>query len=1028
MSSTVWGCPPSGNWHCPQALSGSTHHRVFMTARQDVVLIDAVQTVGTPPRPQIKILRCAPDKVKLLAVNVSSDGRRVGAAGEEGTIYWWSMEGAATALAGRVVRSHTDHQALAKQKCRVQSLGWSPVEPELLASADESGHVVVWDTRVNARRSIPLGKHVVAVLAWSPHHKDVLAVGCRHGLVLIVGLNGPGKILSKIRAHDEDIQSISWCPDMGNLFTHPGDSSHSDSLLAVGSKEKTISIWSKNTSKLVAKLILKPALAKAAKTNFYLTSLWAQPDVIVSAGSQGEVLKWDLKQATPDAHGVFQLQEVGFHTKVLHREHFRIVFSMTMSGTSLVSLGQDRQIVSFDLATEKLNYALPTMGGWVYDLALNPLDANVIAMATGDGLIRVWRSHSSKEAFDTTTLALKNSQTKVTTLAWHPRYDNFLAFGTDEGRIGTMDTQKVKNLPTFLTFKHRGQVYSLVWGTKPSSDQSEVDLESDKPVLYSCGDNMIMIHNTKNPNSPPVDLEKLIQSTNDLTRTPPNRSELIFHGDKGRFLALGSDDGSVEVFSMPEVKLLCVIKVHQKLIQCLRFHPMYLNECEEESSMSNCLAIASNESVIRIVDLKEPNNSSSIIATPTYSLTGHHSRVIAMAWSPHTEGMLVSVSYDTTVQIWDVRSEVGLANFSGHEGRLVTCLWSPSDPDVILSGGEDCSLLIWKISEQTEKMPVKKVDKPRIKREVVSHNSANSKEASPISGEVSSSNGGSAPETQISLGGGEKSKRTKKQKVVYFPHCLSDENRSRGKAGSDALKIAESTLSTLSGRDSLAFFDDDQAMEQLIEKESRAHLTENNLSAFSHMKLWTGDYREVLKQLISLGKLTDWHVSVALSCDYGLWQEACEAYARQLTHDDDHVKAASYLLLLNKVPEAIRTLAEAHLYREALALARVRLPKDSPLIQDLYRDWAKKSHHNGAYDLAGRAWAAAGEPLKAAGALAKLPEADNLRAGALFTRQADENDRAKVLAAQSLEAAKSQSNTGCMEKLLIEFPELAASQ
>lgn len=1019
---SVWGCPPSGNWHCPQALSGSAGNasspdRVFMTARQDVILIDGHER----PRPQIRILRCAPDKVKLLAVSVSADGRRVAAAGEEGTVYWWSMEGPASEWAGRVVRSHTDHQALAKQKCRVQSLGWSPVEPEVLASADESGNVVVWDTRVNARRNVPLGKHTVAVLAWSPHHKDLVALGCRHGLVLIVGLSGQGKMLSKIRAHDEDIQNISWCPDIGNLFSHPGDSSNTDSLFAVGSKDRKISIWSKNTSKLVAQLALKQVQNKTAKVNhFYMTSLWAQTNVIVSAGSQGEVLKWDLKQATADAHGVFQLQEVGFHTKVLHREHLRIVFSMTLSGTSLISLGQDRQIVSFDLATEKLNYALPTMGGWVYDLALNPLDANVIAMATGDGLIRVWRTQSTKETFDTTTIALKNSQTKVTALAWHPNYDNLLAFGTDEGRIGTTDTQKVKNPPTFLTYKHRGQVYSLVWGPKPRLNDADVDQDADKPRLYSCGDNLIMIHNSKNPNSPPQDLEKIIQSANDLTRTPPNRSELVFHGYKGRLLALGSDDGSVEVLSMPEAKLLCVVKVHQKLIQCLRFHPMYINECEEESSMSNCLAIASNETVIRIVDLKE-SSSNAIIATPTYSLTGHHSRVIAVAWSPHKEGLLASVSYDTTVQIWDVRSEVGLANFSGHEGRLVTCLWSPSDPDVILSGGEDCSLLIWKISEQTEKMPVKKVDKPRIKREIVSNNTISPKEASPVNGETSSK----SPECQIVLGV-EKSKRTKKPKVVYFPLCLSDENRSRRKAGSDALHIVESTTSTLTERDSLAFFND-EAMEQLMEKESQTHLTENNLSAFSHLKLWSGDYREVITQAMSLGKLTDWHVSLALSCDYGLWQEACESYARQLTHDDDHVKAASYLLLLNKVQEAIRTLADAHLYREAIALAKMRLPQDSPLIKDLYQEWAHKSHQNGAYDLAGRAWAAAGEPLKAAGALAKLPEADNLRVAALFTRQADESDRAQVLATQSLEAAKSQSNKSCMEKLLSEFPELAAN-
>ena len=65
-------------------------------------------------------------------------------------------------------------------------------------------------------------------------------------------------------------------------------------------------------------------------------------------------------------------------------------------------------------------------------------------------------------------------------------------------------------------------------------------------------------------------------------------------------------------------------------------------------------------------------------------------------WSPHADGKLVSVSYDCTVQVWDVSADKedgswtgkAVANFAGHGERLFCGIWSPVDPNVIMSGGE----------------------------------------------------------------------------------------------------------------------------------------------------------------------------------------------------------------------------------------------------------------------------------------------------------------------------------------------------
>ena len=100
--------------------------------------------------------------------------------------------------------------------------------------------------------------------------------------------------------------------------------------------------------------------------------------------------------------------------------------------------------------------------------------------------------------------------------------------------------------------------------------------------------------------------------------------------------------------------------------------------------------------------------STPVISSPDFVLSGHHLRVIQVAWSPHQEGRLLSVSYDTTAQVWDVPGSLPVANFSGHQGRVSCCLWSPIDPDVAITGSEDATLRAWRVSKQTERMPQKK--------------------------------------------------------------------------------------------------------------------------------------------------------------------------------------------------------------------------------------------------------------------------------------------------------------------------------
>ena len=101
-------------------------------------------------------------------------------------------------------------------------------------------------------------------------------------------------------------------------------------------------------------------------------------------------------------------------------------------------------------------------------------------------------------------------------------------------------------------------------------------------------------------------------------------------------------------------------------------------------------------------------------------------------------------------------------------------------------------------------------------------------------------------------------------------------------------------------------------------------------------------------------------VNLASSCSHSLWREACAAFASQLS-ESDPVKSASCRLMLGEVLEAVDVLRKKGAFRMAVAVAKARLPAETPLVRELYREWAAASAANGRTALAARCHAAAGD-------------------------------------------------------------------
>lgn len=77
-----------------------------------------------------------------------------------------------------------------------------------------------------------LGKLTATCLACCPHDSNLLAIGTKSGLVYIVQKE---TILYKLRGHNEEVVSLSWCPSDVNVLN---GNDKRDLLLASGAKDR----------------------------------------------------------------------------------------------------------------------------------------------------------------------------------------------------------------------------------------------------------------------------------------------------------------------------------------------------------------------------------------------------------------------------------------------------------------------------------------------------------------------------------------------------------------------------------------------------------------------------------------------------------------------------------------------------------------------------------------------------------------------------------------------------------------------
>uniref|UniRef100_A0A6Q2X9Q5 Anaphase-promoting complex subunit 4 WD40 domain-containing protein n=1 Tax=Esox lucius TaxID=8010 RepID=A0A6Q2X9Q5_ESOLU len=1003
--------PASPNWYCSRCSDTNDQGILGFGAKNIIYLIDVTATSSTV----VGELVGHRERVSGFSFCQHPGQSHICASSsDDGTVKFWDTNEKV------LLKEHKVHQNT------ITALHWSPEEKNLVVSADEKGILVChWYNTGESQSFFPEPRNIFC-LSCSPHNWHYIAY------------------------FHENILPVGWKPS----FCAVTEGTEKGCYLASGSKDQTIRIWSMLKGKGVMTMKL-PFLKRrgigvdpAVKERLWLSVHWpkGKPTQVVSSCFGGELILWDLTKGGKQKWCLLGTSSEG-------QNHSRIVFNMSSvcvldNRELLISTSMDRQIKCWDLLSLDCCWTLPTLGGFVYALTFSPVGTGCLALGVGDSMVRVWSTLSMQNKYDTKTF-WQGIKSKVTALSWHPTKEGSLAFGTDDGKVGIYDVFSNKPPHVSSTY-HRKTVYTLAWG--PPVPPLSFGGAGDRPSysLYSCaGEGLILQHDPWKLTGEATDIDRLIKDTNSIKHKLSPHTDLSWKPD-GKFLAIGNEDGSIEVYQAPNLKLLCTIQQHHKIINVLRWH----HDHGSQPELQYLLASGSSNAVVYVHDIRTVIESPPvcpIVMTEAYrSLAGHTAKITSLAWSPHHDGRLVTVCYDGTAQVWDVQKEEALCNYRGHRGRLLCVQWSPVDPDLVWTGADDFTVHEWAVSKQKFSKPPKgrkhrawlwnisefeskknvdqklKVKAKKKKKGTTGNVGLKVEEGLPLNGtedrrgvSLAPGDGPSDNEDDDDIEEGNKTNSVssvtgstldisslllhclsqfklslkKRKPRSMMPLSTSMDHRPREDLQQDCLKLATVRHSDgLGDHIQLGLFADRDALYKMFHEEEQAHVESGHYESVMYLRMWKGDIAGALQVATEKGELSDHLLSVAPMAGYQVWLRTVEAYVKQLCLQEQFLKAASHLLSINHIYEAIDLLKSHQLYREAIALAKARLQQDDPVLKELYTTWAAVLEKDGHLSTAAKCYLAVDSGFDAVKVIAKKNDPVSLKTAASLAKITGESD------------------------------------
>ncbi|XP_011499580.1 PREDICTED: gem-associated protein 5 [Ceratosolen solmsi marchali] len=988
--------PPSPNWFSSTILACASDGTIAWGAKNSIIIAKAKDNKQL----DYSIIEKAHyDRVSTIAfspTNIDNNDKLLVSGGNDNIVKIWNLNDLSLKL---------ENNKLDETR-KVIAVDWSKNNPNLICFISETGLLVTWNIDYNISQLISLGKLAVTCLACCPHDGNIVSIGCKNGLIYIVDICGSGNIKYKLRGHDVEIVSLSWCPVPINIFD---EKNSNELLLASGAKDRVIFLWKAGSDGRYETQLTFPvppldpsnykSKINSSSANFTAVN-WLTPTHLFTSSPWGELLLWDLtknakKKFNPilihgkHGKGLFSIAGLSKQSKEEcennKNENWRL---KTNNAKTIWTVAQNRQVICCSILQNEITieHSIPTQGGFVYCMSACPVDTSQIAFGTGDMMIRLWNLSEPHENIMELQMFWEKIKGKVRSLCWHPEKENILAFATNEGRVGTFDINS-KRPPTIYRMYHRYVIYRIGWGPAPNVQEY---------ALYTCGDGELVYYNPEAYNNTPIPVTKKKECTDFCWK--PDYS----------LLALGFGDGSLSFLKPDLSEYEHTIHTLCKAVQCIAWHPESTLSDLNISTMNNYVAVAVNGPEIVVFEIYNINNSEDCKSNKlsfyktVATLNGHSEKVVCLAWSPHISGYLVSGSYDYTAQVWKVETQEIIATYISHLGPIQCCMWSPYNHNLIITGSVDFTLRIWNISKHkalktpsTMRTSTKYRQRTKKKKTAAKAIEAGSEKAdnqlkSTVEGvkEVGNLPSYSKESDNMNKNNCKMLKKKKTKKITRFPHyaeiassnklwCSSIRNLlnslkiNHSNEGpldhNETEKIPNNEPQTLkSNENNYVLLGTEKNLENSLKKEKNILFLNGQHNVVTEIDLWCDNLMENLHQAMKEKRLSDFLVSLAPAISIETWKIMCEAYATQLVFEENPHKAVSYLLCINKVHKAIDIFITEKLYKEAYALASSKLDAKDPIIKNILIEWATNAVKDGHFQNATECYIKLGQYTQAA--------------------------------------------------------------
>lgn len=581
----------------------------------------------------------------ITSVDVSSDGKRILSASEDGTIRIWDT----TNGSHRVMRGHSRpvREALfLKQEAQVASLS-------------DDGTIRLWD----AASLREVGR--IKGNDWSPIRMDIspnekrIAATCSDQRIRIWELDtgrlvltsAPHAIPISVLRYLDDARIVvgehrglsCWSAKSGAWlsFSDGGFDFHPSSIfvgkdgtqLLTSCADSTITVWDVDALQPRRKLIGQLGGVNGAKID-------ASGARIVSAGADNTVRVWNAQNGQ-------QVAKFVGHTDAVHAV-------ATIPDTPLLVSGSaDFTIRLWNLLEAGRSGGCRVLTGhqrYVYDVAFQP-GSDVLASAAWDGTVRFWdtKTGSNKQTLDA-------DPERVECLAFSPD-GCLMATGTSGNTVKLWDVKSLTLVRTFtlsrnsirtLAIGPQGRYLAATRGSPYNANSTWNSVTwriSDGVVMSRLAANAPLIA-TSSPRG--LRLVKAIPGEavmiDPLTAAPlfafSGHDDLItnvtFSNDGTRFLT-ASDDSNAAVWDAESGVQLAVLRGHSNKVYDAVFSPD-----------GQRIATGSNDNTIRLWDA---NDFEELLVLP-----GHTKYVYSLAFNSRGD-MLASGSGDHTVRIWTATTE-----------------------------------------------------------------------------------------------------------------------------------------------------------------------------------------------------------------------------------------------------------------------------------------------------------------------------------------------------------------------------------